>query len=110
MNRELMSFFVGGASGHEEELATRTLHIQSKRFYLDVKQNRRGRFLKIAEVTNTPNTDADAIRRSFQVSSGGRKNRILMSMSAATEFRDRLQTFDEQIHALGKLSRISGIR
>jgi len=36
---------------NEEELASKTLHIQSKRFYLDVKQNRRGRFLKIAEVT-----------------------------------------------------------
>jgi len=34
----------------EEELATRTLQIQSKRFYLDVKQNQRGRFMKIAEV------------------------------------------------------------
>jgi len=34
----------------EEELASRTLQIQSKRFYLDVKENRRGRFLKIAEV------------------------------------------------------------
>jgi len=34
----------------EEELASRTLQIQAKRFYLDVKENRRGRFLKIAEV------------------------------------------------------------
>ena len=34
----------------EEELASRTLQIQTKRFYLDVKQNRRGRFIKIAEV------------------------------------------------------------
>ncbi|XP_077868317.1 transcriptional regulator protein Pur-beta-like [Saccoglossus kowalevskii] len=34
-----------------QELATKTLHIQSKRFYLDVKQNWRGRFLKIAEVS-----------------------------------------------------------
>ena len=39
----------GGGSG-EQELATKTLQIQSKRFYLDVKQNRRGRFIKIAEV------------------------------------------------------------
>ena len=31
-------------------MATRVLHIQSKRFYLDVKQNRRGRFIKVAEV------------------------------------------------------------
>lgn len=37
-------------NNNEEELASKTLHIQSKRFYLDVKQNRRGRFLKIAEV------------------------------------------------------------
>ena len=33
-----------------QELATKMLHIQSKRYYIDVKQNRRGKFLKIAEV------------------------------------------------------------
>lgn len=38
------------AGSDEEELASKTLQIQSKRFYLDVKQNRRGRFIKIAEV------------------------------------------------------------
>lgn len=45
-----MSFraVVGGAG--EEELASKTLQIQSKRFYVDVKQNKRGRFIKIAEV------------------------------------------------------------
>ena len=32
------------------ELATKTLSIQAKRFYLDVKQNQRGRFIKFAEV------------------------------------------------------------
>lgn len=36
----------------EQELATKMLQIQSKRFYLDVKQNRRGRFIKVAEVFN----------------------------------------------------------
>jgi hypothetical protein len=77
----------GGALANEEELASKTLHIQSKRFYLDVKQNRRGRFLKIAEV-----------------SSGGRKSRILMSMNVASELRDRLQTFDEQLRTLGEQS------
>ncbi|CAF1956017.1 unnamed protein product [Rotaria magnacalcarata] len=70
---------------NEEELASRALHIQSKRFYLDVKQNRRGRFLKIAEV-----------------SSGGRKTRILMSMNIASQLRDHLQTFDEYIRTLGE--------
>lgn len=33
-----------------EELATKTISIQAKRFYLDVKQNNRGRFIKFAEV------------------------------------------------------------
>lgn len=40
-----------GSTVGEQELATKTLQIQSKRFYLDVKQNRRGRFIKIAEVS-----------------------------------------------------------
>ncbi|CAF3638854.1 unnamed protein product [Rotaria socialis] len=73
------------ASAGEEELATRTLHIQSKRFYLDVKQNRRGRFIKIAEV-----------------SAGGRKSRILMSMNVASELRDHLEAFNEHIRTLGE--------
>lgn len=43
----------GGGSGpaNEQELATKTLFIQHKRFYLDVKQNQRGRFIKVAEVS-----------------------------------------------------------
>lgn len=40
----------------EQELATKMLQIQSKRFYLDVKQNRRGRFIKVAEVLFYPLT------------------------------------------------------
>lgn len=32
------------------ELASRVLQIQSKRVYVDVKQNKRGRFMKISEV------------------------------------------------------------
>lgn len=38
----------------EQELATKMLQIQHKRFYLDVKQNRRGRFIKVAEVRSCP--------------------------------------------------------
>ena len=38
----------------EQELATKMIQIQSKRFYLDVKQNKRGRFIKVAEVTPRP--------------------------------------------------------
>lgn len=35
---------------NREELASKVISIQSKRFYLDVKQNNRGRFIKFAEV------------------------------------------------------------
>lgn len=41
---------VGPGQPGEQELASKMLQIQSKRFYLDVKQNRRGRFIKVAEV------------------------------------------------------------
>ena len=44
----------GGRGGRPqqggEEIATKSLIIQSKRFYMDVKQNNRGRFVKLAEV------------------------------------------------------------
>ncbi len=43
--------FAGQNQQGEQELATKMLQIQSKRFYLDVKQNRRGRFIKVAEVS-----------------------------------------------------------
>ncbi|BHF64741.1 hypothetical protein SprV_0200774800 [Sparganum proliferum] len=37
----------------EEDLATVALQIQKKRFYVDVKKNWRGRFMKIAEVVSS---------------------------------------------------------
>ncbi|XP_072014549.1 transcriptional regulator protein Pur-beta-like isoform X2 [Amphiura filiformis] len=74
---------VDGDSG-VQELATKTLHIQSKRYYIDVKQNRRGKFLKIAEV-----------------GAGGNKNRVTLAMSAAAELRDHLTDFSECYAQLG---------
>lgn len=75
----------GSVSGSgEQELATRMLQIQSKRFYLDVKQNKRGRFIKIAEV-----------------GAGGKKSRLLLAMSTAAEFRDYLTDFGEHYSKLG---------
>jgi len=70
--------------GDEEELASKTLMIQSKRFYIDVKQNQRGRFIKIAEV-----------------GPGGKKSRLLLPMSTAAELRDRLTEFSEHYASLG---------
>jgi len=67
-----------------EELASKMVYIQNKRFYLDVKQNRRGRFIKIAEVTQA-----------------GNKNRLTLSMPIAHEFRAILGDFIEHYATLG---------
>jgi len=68
----------------EADLATKSLQIQSKRFYLDVKQNKRGKFIKVAEIA------AD-----------GRRNHIFLALSTAAEFRDHLTTFSEFYASLG---------
>lgn len=62
----------------ELELASRTLRIQNKRFYLDVKQNRRGRFVKITEAGN-----------------GGQKSRILMSIAVALEMQEKVNKLSD---------------
>ncbi|XP_017051430.1 transcriptional activator protein Pur-beta isoform X2 [Drosophila ficusphila] len=74
---------VKGGSGVEQELATKMLQIQSKRFYLDVKQNRRGRFIKVAEI------GAD-----------GRRSQIYLALSTAAEFRDHLSSFSDYYASL----------
>lgn len=66
------------------ELESKTILIQNKRFYLDVKENNRGRFLKIAEVTP-----------------GGHKNRVTMAMHILPEFRDLLSDFIDHYASLG---------
>ncbi|GAB0100312.1 Pur-alpha [Sergentomyia squamirostris] len=82
----MMSGGSGGSGGPkmEEELATKMLQIQSKRFYLDVKQNRRGRFIKVAEI------GAD-----------GRRSQIFLALSIAAEFRDHLSSFSDYYASLG---------
>lgn len=78
--------FDSGQQGQqaEQELATKMLQIQSKRFYLDVKQNKRGRFIKVAEI------GAD-----------GRRSQIFLALSTASEFRDHLSTFSDYYASLG---------
>lgn len=85
----------GGSGGFQhyqrdsetQELASKRLDIQNKRFYLDVKQNAKGRFIKIAEV-----------------GAGGSKSRLTLSMSVAAEFRDYLGDFIEHYAQLGPSS------
>jgi len=72
--------------GAQGDLASRTLVLESKRFYLDVKENQRGRFIKIAEI-----------------SADGRKNQILMTFSTAALFSQNLILFIDFYHDLDKL-------
>jgi len=73
-----------GEAGGEQELATKMLQIQSKRFYLDVKQNKRGKFIKVAEI-----------------SADGRRSQIFLALSTAAEFRDQLSAFSDFYSSLG---------
>ena len=75
----------GGNGYQEQELATKMLQIQSKRFYIDVKQNRRGKFIKVAEI-----------------SADGRRSQIFLALSTAAEFRDYLSSFSEFYAGLGQ--------
>jgi len=65
-----------GGRDDNDELASKSLRIQSKRYYVDVKQNNRGRFIKLVE--GLPN---------------GNKNRISFPMSTVPEVRDKLSSF-----------------
>eukprot|EP00118_Oscarella_pearsei_P024728 m.306673 g.306673 ORF g.306673 m.306673 type:complete len:240 (+) comp41476_c0_seq1:93-812(+) len=58
------------------DLATRQFHIQSKRFYVDVKQNPRGRYMKISEISQARGRD-----------------RITFPMSHVPEFKVHLQQY-----------------
>ena len=72
--------------GGQGDLASRTLVLESKRFYLDVKENQRGRFIKIAEI-----------------SADGRKNQILMTFSTAALFSQNLVAFIDFYKELEKV-------
>jgi len=74
----------GNGGLNEQELATKMLQIQSKRYYLDVKQNRRGKFIKVAEI-----------------SADGRRAQIFLALSIAAELRDHLSTFSDFYASLG---------
>ena len=67
-----------GGGGGPEHLASRTLELENKTFYLDVEENQRGRFIKIAEV-----------------SSEGRRNQVLMTFSTAAQFSENLVKFSD---------------
>ncbi|KAM7540385.1 hypothetical protein Aperf_G00000027380 [Anoplocephala perfoliata] len=67
----------------ETELATKTLNVQNRRFYLDVKENAQGRFIKITE---------SAV--------GGQKARVFMTALAAKEFVGKLDQVQQVLNTL----------
>ncbi len=71
-------------NGDVRELASQQIQVQSKRFYIDVKENQRGRFIKLAEV-----------------GSEGRKSRILLTMGAAEELKKYLGEFSDLHSQMG---------
>lgn len=72
-------------SFNAHDLQTKVLKSENKRFYLDVKENNRGRFLKITEVNTQART----------------KNKITLALSSVEEFRDFLNMFAEFYNNLG---------
>ncbi|XP_028408549.1 transcriptional activator protein Pur-beta-like [Dendronephthya gigantea] len=70
----------GRFSGYSDnkELSSKSLKIQNKVYYMDVKENRRGRFLKITEIP--PNR---------------MKNRLMIPMSFVPEMKDKMTDFAE---------------
>lgn len=67
-----------------KDVDSKSFFIQSKKFYIDVKENRRGKFLKMSEVA--PN---------------GHKMKIVMDMATGNEFRERLSEFCDILAQLG---------
>jgi len=72
--RRGMGYAGGQLPSREVELATTELRIENKRFYFNLKENQKGRFLKIAEV------------------SGGRST-IIIPKSGWDDFRTMLEDF-----------------
>lgn len=100
--------FLGQQGQMEQELATKMLQIQSKRFYLDVKQNRRGRFIKVAEASETSCRGMMCLSAPvwgcsfiFQIGADGRRSQIFLALSTAGEFRDHLSAFSDFYSSLG---------
>ncbi|CAL8277185.1 unnamed protein product [Merluccius merluccius] len=82
-----------------EELASKRVDIQKKRFYLDVKQSTRGRFLKIAEVWIGRGRHDNV-----------RKSKLTLSMSMAPDLRYCLGDFIEYYARIGLRGALAPLR
>ena len=85
------------------DLASRTLVLESKRFYLDVKENQRGRFVILGKRKLYSNTIVRFIKIA-EISADGRKNQILMTFSTAAVFSQNLMGFIDFYKDLDKVN------
>ncbi|XP_020892448.1 transcriptional activator protein Pur-alpha [Exaiptasia diaphana] len=63
----------------DEEIMSKSLQIQSKRFYIDLKSNRRGKYIKISEMSTNRNV----------------KRKVILTVGCGRELRDKLTIFAE---------------
>ena len=90
-----------GARGGRGDLASRTLVLEAKRFYLDVKENNRGRYEGWLETPAGGNGERPCsllnVRFRFikiaEIGNDGRKNQIMMTLPTAAQFRAHLENF-----------------
>ena len=70
--RTLAQPWSGGASGADTQLQNQSLKVERKHFTFDLRENPRGRFLRIIEEVN------------------GRRDAIIIPLTGIEDFRDQL--------------------
>ncbi|KAJ6694564.1 PURINE-RICH BINDING PROTEIN-ALPHA ISOFORM B [Salix koriyanagi] len=68
----------GGGGGNDVELMCKTLQVEHKLFYFDLKENPRGRYLKISEKTSATSKELQLDTKVFYFDIGeNRRGRFL---------------------------------
>jgi PurA ssDNA and RNA-binding protein len=70
--RTMVQLGTGGASGVDTQLQNQSIRVERKHFTFDLRENPRGRFLRIIEEVN------------------GRRDAIIIPLTGIEEFRDQL--------------------
>ncbi len=70
--RTMVQLGTGGASGVDTQLQNQSIRVERKHFTFDLRENPRGRFLRIIEEVN------------------GRRDAIIIPLTGLEDFRDQL--------------------
>lgn len=70
--RTMVQLGTGGASGVDTQLQNQSIRVERKHFTFDLRENSRGRFLRIIEEVN------------------GRRDAIIIPLTGIEDFRDQL--------------------